>query len=545
MLILKILSKFNFISFFMFLICVVFFILSGIFFELNINYLYEIELMFINSVSFTFILYLDWMSWMFMFVVLFISSLIMIYSKVYMGIECHRFLWMTLMFIFFMLFMIMSPSVLGVLFGWDGLGIVSYCLVIYYKSVDSFNSGFITAATNRLGDSMLILSIVWFSMGGMFLFWEKGISGMFFFMLACMTKSAQFPFSAWLPAAMAAPTPISSLVHSSTLVTAGVYLMIRFYYMFIMSELIYFLLGVSLLTILIAGVSALKEYDLKRVIALSTLGQLGFMMLILCVGFPYVAFFHLLIHALFKALLFMCAGSIIHSGGSIQDLRKMGNLNIDIFTKVSLNISIFNLMGLPFTSGFYSKDSLLELTLCSYGGAGVGLFLMLMALITVTYCVRMLSFLSAFLGWVVWTESSPSMSLSIMVLGVTNILAGSGLSWMTQELNLVVLSLEQKLLPVLMICLGILWHGVFQIKLNLMYFVVNMFYVSSLTKMWSGVLRNFFMVMKSMDQGWFESILLNMKMSSIFSAKWMKNFLMPENKFIFSVGVTLIMILLV
>nr|YP_009500760.1 NADH dehydrogenase subunit 5 [Trioza urticae]AWU49103.1 NADH dehydrogenase subunit 5 [Trioza urticae] len=540
----KILSKFYFISFFMSMICFMFFMMSMISFSLNCGHLYEIEMMFVNSVSFTFIIYLDWMSWLFMFIVLVISSLILVYSKMYMGMECHRFLWMTLMFIFFMLFMIMSPSVLGVLFGWDGLGIVSYCLVIYYKSVDSFNSGFITAATNRLGDSMLILSIVWFSMSGMFLFWEKGV-GILFLVLACMTKSAQVPFSAWLPAAMAAPTPISSLVHSSTLVTAGVYLMIRFYYMFILSQLLYFLLIMSLLTVLVAGVSALKEYDLKRVIALSTLGQLGFMMLILCVGFPYIAFFHLLIHALFKALLFMCAGSIIHSGMMIQDLRKMGNLNIDLCIKISLNVSIFNLMGLPFTSGFYSKDALLEISICSYGGVGIGLFLVFMALITVTYCVRTIMFLSSFLGWIIWTEPSLNMSLSIMFLGVMNILAGGSLNWATQELHLVCLSFEQKILPMLMVCLGILWHGVTQMNLKFSYFSVNMFFMSSLTKMSSVIIQNFFMVMKSLDQGWLESILLNMKMNSVSTAVWMKTILVSENNYFYSLGVTLIMILLV
>lgn len=479
-----------------------------------------------------------------MFIVLVISSLILVYSKIYIGIECHRFLWITLIFIFFILFIIISPSVLGVLFGWDGLGIVSYCLVIYYKRVDSFNSGFITAATNRLGDRILILSIVWFRIRGIFLFWEKGV-GILFLVLACITKSAQVPFRAWLPAAIAAPTPISSLVHSSTLVTAGVYLIIRFYYIFILSQLLYFLLIISLLTVLVAGVSALKEYDLKRVIALSTLGQLGFIMLILCVGFPYIAFFHLLIHALFKALLFICAGSIIHRGIIIQDLRKIGNLNIDLCIKISLNVSIFNLIGLPFTSGFYSKDALLEISICSYGGVGIGLFLVFIALITVTYCVRTIIFLSSFLGWIIWTEPSLNIRLRIIFLGVINILAGGSLNWATQELHLVCLSFEQKILPILMVCLGILWHGVTQINLKFSYFSVNIFFIRRLTKIRRVIIQNFFMVIKSLDQGWLESILLNIKINRVSTAVWIKTILVSENNYFYSLGVTLIIILLV
>nr|YP_009048855.1 NADH dehydrogenase subunit 5 [Paratrioza sinica]AID54944.1 NADH dehydrogenase subunit 5 [Paratrioza sinica] len=540
----KIFSKFNFISFFMMVSSLMIFSLSLLSQNLNIACLYEVELMSFHSVEFNFIIYVDWMCFLFMFVVIFISSLIMLYSKIYMGVECHRFLWVTFMFIFFMLFMIMSPSVLGVLLGWDGLGIVSYCLVIYYKSVDSFNSGFITAATNRLGDSMLILSIVWFSMSSMFMWWEVG-TGMGFFTLACMTKSAQSPFSAWLPSAMAAPTPISSLVHSSTLVTAGVYMMIRFYNALIFSFLMEILFIISMVTIFIAGVSALKEFDLKRVVALSTLGQLGFMVLILCVGFPYVAFFHLLIHALFKALLFMCAGAVIHSGGGVQDLRKMGSTETDCFIKVPFNVSVFNLMGLPFTSGFYSKDSLLELTNCSYGGMGAGVLLMMMAMITVSYSTRLLLFMSSFSGWVVWRETSLNLSVSVLGLGIANLMAGSLLNWLTQELQLICLSLWFKMAPVLMICFGLIWHGVFSPKSGLLYMVVSLFYMSSLTKMFSFTGHFFFLVMKLLDQGWFESLMALMKSQSAALSFSTKKMFMLENKFTFSIGVTIIMIMII
>lgn len=540
----KVFSKFYFVSFFIFISCLLRFIYFLLNVNFNISYLYEIELLRVNSVVFSFIIYLDSISFLFIRVVLFISSLILVYSKVYIGLECHRFLWITFIFIFFMLVIVISPSALGVLLGWDGLGIISYCLVIYYKRVDSFNSGFITAASNRLGDRILILSIVWFSVDGIFMWWEFG-GGILFFIIACLTKRAQFPFRAWLPSAMAAPTPISSLVHSSTLVTAGVYMLIRFHYLLVTNEFTKFLLIISLITIFIAGVAALKEYDLKRVIALSTLGQLGFIILILSVGFPQVAFFHLLIHALFKALLFICAGSIIHRGTGVQDLRKIGNMGVDSFTKVSLNIAIFNLIGLPFTSGFYSKDSLLELINCRYRGFGVGILTIVIVLITVSYCIRLFIYTSSFIGWILWMENSCSLKISVFFLGVANLIAGSGLNWLIQELQLISLTLFIKLFPLLIILLGICWHGVLQINLNLMYIFSRLFYVRRLTKFISKLGYTFFLLIKLVDQGWLEAFLGLTKLASVKSSFMLKNLFVVENKFTFSVGVSLGLLLII
>lgn len=179
-------------------------------------------------------------------------------------------------------------------------------------------------------------------------------------MIAAFTKSAQIPFSSWLPAAMAAPTPVSSLVHSSTLVTAGVYLLIRFNRRF-SENIIKFILVLSLLTIFISGLGANFEFDLKKIIALSTLSQLGIIIRILAIGSFDLAFFHLLTHALFKALLFICAGSIIHNFNSCQDIRFMGSVSKIIpLTRVYFNICNLSLCGLPFLSGFYSKDLIIE-----------------------------------------------------------------------------------------------------------------------------------------------------------------------------------------
>lgn len=178
--------------------------------------------------------------------------------------------------------------------------------------------------------------------------------------MAAITKRAQVPFSSWLPAAMAAPTPVSSLVHSSTLVTAGVYLLIRFNEGF-SSGFINVLLYLSLATIFMAGLGANFEYDLKKIIALSTLRQLGLIISILALGRAELAFFHLLIHAFFKALLFICAGIIIHNLGNCQDIRYIGAIIKFIpITCLLFNICNLSLCGLPFLSGFYSKDLVVE-----------------------------------------------------------------------------------------------------------------------------------------------------------------------------------------
>jgi len=172
----------------------------------------------------------------------------------------------------------------------------------------------------------------------------------FFILVGGFTKSAQLPFSAWLPAAIAAPTPVSALVHSSTLVTAGVYLLIRFYYLINRSWiLIGIILYIGLLTSFIAGLRANFEVDLKKIIALSTLSQLGIMVVRVSLGYLELAYFHLVIHAIFKALLFLCGGKIIHLMGGYQDIRFMGGISFRIIGRITcLNISNFSLCGIPF-----------------------------------------------------------------------------------------------------------------------------------------------------------------------------------------------------
>jgi len=209
--------------------------------------------------------------------------------------------------------------------------------------------------------------------------------------VAAITKRAQIPFSRWLPAAIAAPTPVRALVHSSTLVTAGVFLLIRFYPF--LSTFILFnhiILIISCLTMFMAGLRALCECDIKKIVALSTLSQLGVIICSIGLGLPGLAFFHLLTHAMFKALLFLCVGTLIHLHFHGQDLRVIGNLISQIpLTLSCINISNIALCGLPFIAGFYSKDLIIEMRL--YGSFNyIIIFLIIFStIITAAYSIRL------------------------------------------------------------------------------------------------------------------------------------------------------------
>nr|YP_009512588.1 NADH dehydrogenase subunit 5 [Gennadas parvus]AXJ93155.1 NADH dehydrogenase subunit 5 [Gennadas parvus] len=406
----------------------------------------EWELLSINSCSVVMTLILDWMSFMFLGFVMFISSMVLYYSGEYMSGDenMNRFMYLVLGFVMSMAFLIISPNLISILLGWDGLGLVSYVLVIYYQNEKSANAGMLTALSNRVGDVAILLGIsLFFSCGGWnFLFYSTDLPGSKSLGLLCglvvmagMTKSAQIPFSAWLPAAMAAPTPVSALVHSSTLVTAGVYLLIRFSIILESSEAQVLLLLLSSLTMFMAGLGANFEYDLKKIIALSTLSQLGVMMSILSLGYPDLAFFHLLAHALFKALLFMCAGSVIHSVKDYQDIRMMGGLVYHMpLTSMCMNLANLALCGTPFLAGFYSKDMVLEVAFMSPINQASFLLYVLATGLTVCYTMRLVyySLSGDFnLGNLYLVSDNASIMTNPMIcLSGGAVFGGAALSWL-------------------------------------------------------------------------------------------------------------------
>nr|YP_009511969.1 NADH dehydrogenase subunit 5 [Aristaeomorpha foliacea]AXI97896.1 NADH dehydrogenase subunit 5 [Aristaeomorpha foliacea] len=406
----------------------------------------EWELVSLNSSSIVMTLILDWMSFMFLGFVMFISSMVLYYSGEYMAGDknMNRFMYLVLGFVLSMGFLIISPNLVSILLGWDGLGLVSYVLVIYYQNEKSSNAGMLTAMSNRIGDVAILLAIsLFFSCGGWnFLFYVSDMPVLSssellwgLVIMAGMTKSAQIPFSAWLPAAMAAPTPVSALVHSSTLVTAGVYLLIRFSAALEGSSSQTVLLLLSSLTMFMAGLGANFEYDLKKIIALSTLSQLGVMMSILSLGYPDLAFFHLLAHALFKALLFMCAGTVIHSVKDYQDIRMMGGLVHHMpLTGMCMNLANLALCGTPFLAGFYSKDVILEVAFMSPINLVAFVLYTLATGLTVCYTMRLVYYTLSGdfnLGNLYSISDNASiMSSPMMALSMGAIFGGAALSWL-------------------------------------------------------------------------------------------------------------------
>nr|QWZ46304.1 NADH dehydrogenase subunit 5 [Philolithus sp. JR53] len=517
---------------FMFLVSMSFFISSLYFMVFELVYFLEFNLVMINSASVSMTILLDWMSLLFMSFVLLISCMVIYYSEEYMGgdIYLNRFIMLVVMFVLSMMLLIISPNLISILLGWDGLGLVSYCLVIYYQNLKSYNAGMLTALTNRLGDVALLLSIAWMLNYGSwnYVFYLEELKSDYYMgiisiliILAAMTKSAQIPFSSWLPAAMAAPTPVSSLVHSSTLVTAGVYLLIRFNYSF--SEfLMYFLLFFSMMTMFMSGLGASFEYDLKKIIALSTLSQLGLMMSILALGSYKLAFFHLLTHALFKALLFMCAGNVIHNLQNCQDIRYMGGLIISMpLTCVYLNICNLALCGLPFLSGFYSKDLILEVMSMGYLNIFVYIIFYLSIGLTVCYSFRLVYYTCT--GGFNYTSVNLLTDKNFIILkGMSGlillvVIMGSVLSWvMFSNPYLIILPFYMKMMTLLMILLGaLIGYEMSKFFLN-NYLSFNWYSMKWFSaSMWNMPLIstygvNYYPIMmgsflyKNLDQGWLE-----------------------------------------
>nr|YP_009272421.1 NADH dehydrogenase subunit 5 [Polyrhachis dives]AMJ17072.1 NADH dehydrogenase subunit 5 [Polyrhachis dives] len=460
--------------------------------SLYLNYL-DLSIMFewlmfsVNSFNMEILILVDWVSSLFVSIVLLISSMIMLYSTVYMKMDMYinRFVWLVNLFVFSMILMIMSPNLISILFGWDGLGLTSYCLVIYYQNYISFNSGMVTVLCNRIGDIGLLMSIGLLIMYGswnmIFPLNYYSILIILMIMLGALTKSAQIPFSVWLPMAMAAPTPVSALVHSSTLVTAGVYLLIRFNKFMYMYEMNKILLYISVLTMFMAGLMANFEIDLKKIIALSTLSQLGLMMMILSMGMKFLAFYHLLTHAVFKSLLFMCAGIMIHLMNSNQDIRTYGKLNEFIpFTMMSFYISSLALMGFPFLTGFYSKDLIMEVLYSMNCNFFMMILSMMSIMLTIMYSLRLMFYLF-FKEWgsvsLIYMKEDKLMNISMMVLMMLSIVGGSLFFWIFFfDKYFIYLNLNIKMLTMSLMYLGMVFMGVIYLKnLSSIYFLSYFF----------------------------------------------------------------------
>uniref|UniRef100_UPI0030E3C860 NADH dehydrogenase subunit 5 n=1 Tax=Precis coelestina TaxID=2988838 RepID=UPI0030E3C860 len=520
--------------FFLFFFMLINFFMMIYFIMNNMVMMLEWEIISFNSFNVVMSILLDWMSLLFMMFVSLISSSVIFYSKSYMSsdLNLNRFIILVLLFVFSMILLIISPNMISIFLGWDGLGLVSYCLIIYYQNMKSYNAGMLTALSNRIGDVMILMLISWMMNYGSwnYIFYldfmvndysMKMIS--ILVILAAMTKSAQIPFSSWLPAAMAAPTPVSALVHSSTLVTAGVYLLIRFNNLLIDMYMLKLLLLLSGLTMFMAGICANYEFDLKKIIALSTLSQLGLMMSILSMGYGDLAFFHLLTHAMFKALLFMCAGVIIHMMMDNQDIRLMGGISLYIpLTSLCMNISNLALCGIPFLAGFYSKDMILEVVSMSNLNLFIYYLYFISTGLTMFYTFRLLMYLmiSDFNLLSIYNlyDEDFIMLKGMFLLLMMSLISGSFLSWMIFSYPyMIYLSFNMKMMVIYVSLLGALMG--FFIS-NMKFYSVNKFLMTYnlsmfLTMMWfmpglSTYMMNYSFLnlgqnlLKNIDMGWGE-----------------------------------------
>nr|YP_010835042.1 NADH dehydrogenase subunit 5 [Euglandina singleyana]WFQ82717.1 NADH dehydrogenase subunit 5 [Euglandina singleyana] len=465
-----------------------------------------------SSVNISFSIFLDMTSLSFSFVVTFISACVFWFATYYMreDVFFFRFIWLLFSFVLSMNMLIFSGSMLTLLLGWDGLGISSFALIIYYMSKESLEAGFLTLLVNRLGDVMIMSTMVVLMVLGTTTF-VSTMAGfymvVFIFSLAALTKSAQYPFSAWLPAAMAAPTPVSALVHSSTLVTAGIYLIIRVSLsvpLDVNCSSIMLFCGST--TTLLGGVCALYENDIKKVIALSTLSQLGVMVFSLGLNLPYLALLHLYTHAMFKALLFLCAGVILMVSFGVQDLRLLGGvLKYYPLVVVFMNTSTLCLMGAPFLSAYYSKHLILESMLMSNINSVSVLLMTIGTILTCVYMVRTMYILT----WGVNLNSVKSKSmlkynLSMIPLYLLSIMLGKVMSSLVHEnYSVVMIPVNFYHMMNLIFFLGVMW-GLYQWKSCGFKTLTEMFWIAPTSKGMVNPMFKISKMMTSLDYGWIE-----------------------------------------
>ena len=446
-----------------------------------------------------------------------VSALVHIYSTGYMSDDPHipRFMSYLSLFTFLMIVLVTSDNYVQLFIGWEGVGLCSYLLINFWLTRIKANKAAIKAMiVNRVGDIGLLLAmfLIIKEFGTLEYSTLSGVSGdgkdltviclLLFF--GAVGKSAQLGLHTWLPDAMEGPTPVSALIHAATMVTAGVFLIIRSGPLFESSSLVLTIVTfIGALTAFFAATIGVAQNDLKKVIAYSTCSQLGYMVMACGVSNYSASLFHLLNHGFFKALLFLSAGSVIHAVNGEQDIRKMGALIRSIpLTYAMILIGSLSLMGFPYLSGFYSKDLILELTYGKYYIVFAFWLGSLSALLTAFYSVRLiyLTFITntnaSKMIFRVAQESSSSIIFPLLLLAFGSIFVG----YFTKEMVLTnsitpIVDNLIKITPFVLSLLGILLAFIVPTAVNrsrVLYtflnsawqfnFIINNFFVNSIWK---------------------------------------------------------------
>ncbi len=421
-----------------------------VFFDVKANGATTVELFsFIRAADFQipFAFQVDQLSSLFLLIITGIGFLIHLYSAAYMHEEEEhhfgRYFAYLNLFVFSMLLLVLGANYVIMFIGWEGVGLCSYLLIGYWFKNDQYNYAAKKAfVMNRIGDLGFLLAVFWLlfklgtvTYGDVFSrvselssFDITAITILLF--VGAMGKSAQIPLYTWLPDAMAGPTPVSALIHAATMVTAGIYMIARSNILYTMSHVSQTLVAITgLATAIFAATIALKQNDIKKVLAYSTVSQLGYMFLGLGVGAYTGAVFHVMTHAFFKALLFLGAGSVIHAMHHEQDIRKMGGLKKHMpITHITFLLACLAIAGIPPFSGFFSKD---EILMAAYSANPIYYYVGLGgALMTAFYMFRLysLTFLGSFRGTHEQAhhlhENPSPMTIPLIVLAVLSVFGG-------------------------------------------------------------------------------------------------------------------------